>query len=108
MIENVNGKLLFFPGDTVLNGTKVTIKCIGIDVVEAPERFMINKIRIYESKIRSLRDCFGEFDVGRECHYNITATKSLSYYCRFNTDTHKRACFTSQNLTVTEDSKEMF
>ena len=108
LIENVNGKLLFYPGDTVLNGTKVTIRCVGIDLAEAPTRFIINKIRIWKGKTRLLRVCPGVFDVGRECHYNIIATKSLSYYCQFHTDTNKRACFTSQKLTVTEDSKEMF
>ena len=86
----------------------MTIKCIGIDAVEGPQKSLINKIRIFEGKIRVLRDCFGVFDVGRECHYNITATKSLSYNCQFNADKSKHTCVASQNLTVTEDSKEVF
>lgn len=113
LTQNVNGKLSFFPGKTVLNGTDVTIKCIGIDGRAPPgmnpERYVITRIIIFDAKLHSIHNCRGVFDKQRECDYNITATKvHTTYYCQFHTDASERACFISKNLTVSEDGKKIF
>ena len=115
--KNINGKITIKPGPIILPGTNITIICSGTDgkqglgePINNPKDYEIETILIFSANRQlPIRRCNVKTDDKRECSLNltnITSKGTVAYTCRFVTKIFPLfTCFTSENLTVTDDGK---
>ena len=113
LTQNVYGSISFSPARSVLNGTNVTIRCIGTDgqkldhTKHNPLLLRILNINLFGPDLKVLKRC-GKVLPGKplQCSHILTRTKELgqfTYYCQFLTGIQTFRCVSAKKLTFTDN-----